>query len=136
MFKSAEEMQARIDEYFACGAKVRTIGTDSDGDQIYEKIYTITGLCLFCGFEDRHSMLDYEKRPEFSRTMKKARTRIECEYETNLSGKNPTGSIFALKNFGWRDKTEVEISNPGAERIALLAQARERVAKAKKERGL
>jgi hypothetical protein len=31
-------------------------------------------------------------------------------YEEQLSGTAPTGSIFALKNMGWKDKTETEIS--------------------------
>jgi len=32
------------------------------------------------------------------------------EYEKALQGHSPTGAIFALKNFGWRDKQDVELS--------------------------
>ncbi len=30
------------------------------------------------------------------------------EYEKRLLDKNPTGAIFALKNFGWTDKQQVD----------------------------
>ena len=35
---------------------------------------------------------------------------MESCYEGKLSGTTPTGAIFALKNMGWRDKTETELS--------------------------
>jgi hypothetical protein len=69
---------------------------------------TITGLALFLGFESRQSFYKYELDGEFSYTIKKARLRIESIYEQNLHSGNPTGSIFALKNFGWSDKQEIE----------------------------
>ncbi len=34
--------------------------------------------------------------------------RIENIYEQMLFTRNPAGPIFALKNFGWRDKQEIE----------------------------
>ena len=36
--------------------------------------------------------------------------KIENGYEKRLFENNPTGSIFALKNMGWKDKTETEHS--------------------------
>lgn len=71
---------------------------------------TITGLALHLGFESRQSLYDYEKDGEFSYTIKKARLTIETFYEENLLTKNATGAIFALKNFGWKDKQELEHS--------------------------
>jgi len=35
---------------------------------------------------------------------------IENEYEKLLISNNTTGAIFALKNFGWTDKQEHELS--------------------------
>lgn len=70
---------------------------------------TITGLSLFLGFASRQSMYDYEKKnEEFSYAIKRARSRIECAYEKALWGDNPTGPIFALKQFGWSDKLDAE----------------------------
>jgi hypothetical protein len=71
---------------------------------------TVTGLALHLGFESRQSFYDYEKDGEFSYTIKKARLTIEAFYEENLLSRNAPGAIFALKNFGWSDKQELEHS--------------------------
>jgi hypothetical protein len=75
-----------------------------------EKIPTWSGLALYMGFESRKSLDDYHKKEGFSYPIKKALLRIEGIYEANLHKGNPAGSIFALKNFGWKDKQEVEQS--------------------------
>jgi hypothetical protein len=69
---------------------------------------TITGLALFLGFESRQSFYKYELDGEFCYTIKRARLKIESVYEMNLHLGNPAGSIFALKNFGWTDKSEID----------------------------
>lgn len=71
---------------------------------------SITGLALFLGFESRQSIYDYESKGEFSYTIKRARLRVEASYEQFLLTQASTGAIFALKNFGWKDKSEVESS--------------------------
>lgn len=69
---------------------------------------TWTGLALHLGFESRKSLWEYGKKPEFSNPIKRALLRIEESYERGLRDKNATGSIFALKNFDWKDRTEVD----------------------------
>jgi hypothetical protein len=96
-YSTEEELQSKIDEYW---------------DNLGDKKPTITGLALYLGFESRQSFYDYEKKGEFSYTIKKARLRVENVYEQNLHSNNPSGSIFALKNFGWTDKQEIEHSGP------------------------
>lgn len=71
---------------------------------------TWTGLALHLGFESRQSLNNYMDKPEFFYPIKKALTRIENQYEKGLYGRNPAGAIFALKNFNWKDKQEVEQS--------------------------
>lgn len=71
---------------------------------------TITGLVLHLGFADRHSFYAYENIKKFSHTIKRSRTMIENFYETELMGDSRSGAIFALKNFGWSDKQEIEHS--------------------------
>ena len=95
MIDNPEELQELIDEYFADTEK---------------PIKTITGLCLHCGFASRQSFYDYEKKEKFSYSIKRARMMIENVYEERLQGNTCTGAIFALKNFGWIDKTETEIT--------------------------
>lgn len=69
---------------------------------------TWTGLALHLGFESRQSLQDYKEKEGFSYPIKKALSRIEANYEKNLFSRNPAGAIFALKNFGWKDKHDVE----------------------------
>lgn len=74
---------------------------------------TITGLAYHLGFESRQSFYDYEEIEEFSYIIKRARLRVEMGYEESLKGNNVAGSIFALKNMGWKDKTETDITTGG-----------------------
>lgn len=95
--ESQEEFETRADAYF------------SDCDE-KDKPYTVTGLALAVGLNSRQSLIRYEERPEFSDAIKRAKLRVECCYEMRLHGPNPTGAIFALKNFGWSDKQELKHS--------------------------
>jgi len=78
----------------------------NDYFNLKDEKFTITGLCLFCGFESRQSFYEYEKKDEFTYIIKRARMLIENMYEQKLQGTAPTGAIFALKNMGWEDKSE------------------------------
>lgn len=68
---------------------------------------TITGMTLFVGFSSRSSWDDYKKREGFEYIVKRAKLTIENSYE--VSG--TTFDMFALKNMGWKDKTEVSNTN-------------------------
>ncbi|QHB38481.1 terminase small subunit [Flavobacterium phage vB_FspM_lotta8-1] len=95
MFSQKEDLEEQIKEYF----------TNCYEDKIK---LTITGLVLFCGFSDRKSFYEYEKNPEFSHTIKKARTLIEMNYELKLQEAFPQGATFALKNLGWTAEEQTE----------------------------
>lgn len=73
---------------------------------------TLLGLVLALGLSSRESLDEYGRRPEFSDSVKRAKAFVELEYEKRLFGNNATGPIFALKNFGWKDRSETEISGP------------------------
>ena len=126
-FKTPEEMQKLIDSYFNGGANKRHVVTMSGVVKV--PILTITGLVYHLGFSSRDSFYEYEKNAEFTDTIKTARLRIEMSYEEQLSDKNCTGSIFALKNLGWEDKTKTELSgglNLTADKIKLEIEKRKR----------
>jgi hypothetical protein len=107
LFNNPEELQSKVDEYLN-HKDHEWIVTET---AVYQKEpITITGLAYYLGFESRQSFYDYEKHDEYSYIIKKARLKVESEYEAKLSRNNPTGSIFALKNMGWKDKTEQEIT--------------------------
>jgi hypothetical protein len=111
-YSSVQEIDKAIQDYFENGIKIKTviIGKAPNQTAIEVPVPTITGLVLHLGFESRQSFYDYEEKPEFSYTIKRARTLIEKEYEEMLQIGNTTGAIFALKNMGWKDKSEVEQS--------------------------
>jgi len=103
-FESAEELQVLVDSYF----ESLKIYNDA-GDHVESKPALITGIALHLGFCTRQSFYDYEKKPEFTYTIKVARLRVESSYEGQLFGKSTAGAIFGLKNVGgWSDKHEVE----------------------------
>lgn len=115
-YESPEQMEEGINEYFTHikGEKLQSVLEDGTIMEAWARLpepATITGLALYLGFNDRQSLYDYQAKDEFTCIVKKARTIIECEYEKRLAGQSPTGAIFALKNMGWKDKTEVEHVN-------------------------
>lgn len=91
---------------------------------------TVTGLALALG-TTRETLMDYEdgkydgadgQEPQFSYAVKMVKAYVKDYAESQLYKlRNPAGAIFALKNFGWSDKTEVQTSDPG--RDALTKQA-------------
>lgn len=92
-----EAFASKVEEYFS---------------QTEEK-HTWVGLALYLGFAGRDGLWEYSKKPEFSDPVKKALSRIEAIYEARLDTKAAVGAIFALKNFGWKDKQEVEQKTSG-----------------------
>ena len=66
---------------------------------------TITGLTLYVGFCSRSSWTEYTDKQEFSHIVKRAKLTVENSYENSAT----TFDMFALKNMGWKDKTEVEL---------------------------
>ena len=104
--KSVRQFEERAEAYFGeCEAK--------------REPALLTGLILALGLCSREGLDEYGRRPEFADSVKKAKLRIEMEYEKALHGRSPTGPIFALKNFGWTDKQDVELS--GGVKVKTLA---------------
>ena len=93
-FKSVGELQNKIDAYFIdCVEK--------------EEPVTVTGLCIWLD-TTRDVLMDYQNDDEFSNAIKKAKQRIENAYEKRLIKRGNAGDIFALKQFGWKDKQEID----------------------------
>lgn len=99
-------------------ARPRIIGSPDEMDRLVnefvaicelkEKPVTLTGMILHLGLSCRDSFDEYAKRPEFSYSVKRAKLIVESEYEQRLSGNSAAGPIFALKNFGWKDKQDID----------------------------
>lgn len=108
-YETPQELEQKIQEYINSTAYKTSPDPENPEEVIYQgEPITISGLAYFLGFESRQSLYDYEKREGFSYIIKKARLKVESEYEKKLSSRNPTGSIFALKNMGWADRSEIK----------------------------
>ena len=104
-------------------------------DQFFKKCdeekrpYTITGLALALD-TSREMLCTWEAEDtEFSYTIKKAKNVVKQSVEEALlSGANPGGYIFWLKNFGWTDRQEITGAGgsqliPRSDEAVLLAEA-------------
>lgn len=108
MYSSAKDLQDKIDEYFLVGRHNRKMVSQL-GVEYEVPFITTTDLALYLGFASRQSLWEYGQRPEFTYAIKRALTFIERDYEEALKLQNATGAIFALKNFGWKDRIEIDI---------------------------
>lgn len=117
--KSVRQFEERAEAYFLeC--------------EVMEKPALLTGLILALGLCSREGLDEYGRRPEFTDSVKKAKLRVEMEYEKALHSRNPSGPIFALKNFGWTDKQDVEVS--GGVKVKTLADLMMEAANRRKEK--
>lgn len=91
-YESAEQIEKLSQEYF---------------DSTPKDEWTITGLALALD-TNRQTLMNYEDREEFFDTIKKLKTKVENQYEISLRKNGRSGDIFGLKNFGWKDKSEVD----------------------------
>lgn len=118
-FKTVEELQKKIDEYYEYCDNRLVQGYDNKTNEQFAYIspepYTMSGLAYYLGI-DRKTLLNYSKNEEFFPTVKKARDRVEMDIERRMNDKATftPGLIFNAKNnFGWKDKTETDISSGG-----------------------
>jgi hypothetical protein len=96
-FSSVEEMEKAASAYFEATPKEE---------------WTITGLALALD-TSRKVLVEYEERDEFSNAIKKMKTMVENSYELSLRKSGRSGDIFGLKNFGWKDKNETDVTSGG-----------------------
>lgn len=121
MFNSPEQMQVKIDEYFALcdSATKKVILKDENGAQYVDEIsnpepYTIPGLAYHLGFCQRQELAEYARNyAEFSATIHRARLKIEAQRIKNCSDvdtKNSNGIKFDLtNNFNYKDLQQIEV---------------------------
>jgi hypothetical protein len=108
IFKSPAEMEKKVQEYF-----------DSLHDEAtgMNDIPSVTELALYMGFSCYQSFDDYSDRnkghEEYAEIIKRAKDTIKTFHEKRLAGTTPTGSIFWLKNQGWRDTQQIDHTNNG-----------------------
>jgi hypothetical protein len=95
--ETPEQMEKILNEYF---------------ETTEENKITLTGMCLALNI-DKKNFYEYEKREGYEDIVKRARMIVENSYEISLRENGRTGDIFALKNFGWTDKQEIDTNTQG-----------------------
>jgi hypothetical protein len=100
-FQTVKELEDKIELYFDSFKK----GGENEG-----KPMLVSGLAYHLDICTT-TLFSYEKNSEFLAPIKKAKQRVEMQYENGLHQAAPTGSIFALKNFKWKDKSEQDLNN-------------------------
>jgi len=93
-YKTPEEMQAKINAYFKQADK--------------QGVCSLGGLCMYLDLT-YEGLAEYQRRPLFSVTIKKAKNQVERKInELAMQNKlNPTMVIFNLKNnFGWNEDSK------------------------------
>ena len=96
-FETVEELQKKVDDYFEVTPK----------DE-----WTITGLAMHLD-TFRKVLCEYGEKDEYSNTIKQAKQKVENGYEVDLKKAGRSGTIFALKNFGWRDQQYQDLTSNG-----------------------
>lgn len=100
-FKSAIDLQEKIDEYFGYCKE-------------YNEVPNIMGMAVYLNVSSE-TLLNYEKnksgkRPTYARIVKEAKEKIvSYKVQKLYNSRNATGVIFDLKvNHGWQDKQVIE----------------------------
>jgi hypothetical protein len=99
-WETREALQADVDRYFAyCKEEKRP--------------RTIAGLAYYLEV-DRQTIYNYSYKEDYFDIIKKARNRImmNLEEEAIINGK--AGTIFVMKQYGYKDKQEIEGNVEGA----------------------
>lgn len=110
-YETPDQIQAAIDKYFDEDAYI------GDGDN---RMFapTVEGLAYSLNLT-RQGLLEYQGKPEFSDSIKRAKQRVAIALEQRLYGQSVTGAIFNLKNnFGWKDAVTTE--HAGSIEIAAI----------------
>ena len=128
--KSREELIDEVTDYF--DRITTTIIDEETGAPIMSKWLTppsFSGLALAIGLSPQ-TLRTYQQRDEYSDVVLQARAIIESYYEESLNNRNrATGAIFALKQLGWSDNIDLNLTTKGVvevchtpEEIAAMLQ--------------
>lgn len=98
-YATPEAFDAKVDEYIA--------ECEATGEPILW-----TGMAIHLGFYGRKEIDEYLAYDGFSHSIKRAKTFVEMSYEKRLVNSSAAaGPIFALKNMGWSDKQDINMTS-------------------------
>jgi hypothetical protein len=121
-FSNADDLADRIDGYFryiqgeyhlepTAPTKTKNTETGTTTQVVWDRQpepALLTGLALFLEFASMNDFVAYEQKGRYKKTLRKARLRVEVEYEKKLHMPAPTGAMFALRCMGWADTANAQ----------------------------
>jgi hypothetical protein len=121
-FETVDDLQGAIDKYFADCDKGEIVEVYCKKAKelvtyIEREPYTVTGLALALGGTSRKQLCKWENgevehhdKEAIAKAVKIAKLRCEnyCEKKALKGEGNAAGAIFCLKNYGWKDRQDVE----------------------------
>jgi hypothetical protein len=124
LFNSAEDLSSLIKQYFEFilgeyHLEPKSLEEHEKGEPLMadKKVYTrqpepptMSGLTYYLGFNSRKEFNEYEKLGKHAELLKRARLKIETEYEKKLHQPSAAAAIFALKSMGWSEKSGDDIA--------------------------
>lgn len=109
-FSSAEELINILNDYFENGGTIIS-KQEKNGEISSRRVISLAGLIYHLGFDSMKMFYEAEKHKEYGVYIRRAKMLIMRNYEEMLqTNPNPTGAIFALKQFGWKDNTANEVN--------------------------
>lgn len=122
-FPTVEGLQKKIDAFFESCFDI----DEETGKRARIKPFTITGLALALD-TSREVLMDIQNRVSAGYTKEHSdcllRAKLMCHNyaeEQLFTAKSPQGSIFALKQYGWKDVQTIENTGPGGGPILIAA---------------
>lgn len=106
IWETEQDLQTDIDRYF-------------DYCEEKDKPMTIAGLAYYLNV-DRQTIYNYNKQDQYFDTLKRARDRIVMGLEETAIIKGNAGTIFVMKQYGYKDKQEVDTNLSGDFTNALV----------------
>lgn len=113
-YEDADVLMEKIEAYF---------------DETEPKFQTRAGLCVYLGITKQtfHNYKNGTQGEKIKEAIEWACTRLENKYEMDLNLRpNPTGPIFALKQYGWKDNQDVEVKSSGFEIVCNVPRPQEK----------
>lgn len=124
LIKTAKAYQARVTKYFnflegeyhieKVPVKISKDKTEFVDQKVWDREpepATLSGLVLALNFSSLTEFEAYERDGKFASVVKKARLRVEAEYEKRLHFQSSTGAIFMLKSLGRTERPDGSLLN-------------------------
>ncbi|MBD1365180.1 hypothetical protein IDJ77_15295 [Mucilaginibacter sp. ZT4R22] len=130
---NVSDLTDRIEGYFrhiqgeyhleaATPAKIKKTETSITSQVVWDRQpepALLTGMALFIGFTSMDDFVAYEQKGKHRKILRKARLRIEAEYEKKLHHAAPTGAMFALRCMGWADTANAQQAAPPPKKLRI-----------------